>query len=132
MARSRSSRTAARAASATIWRWASSARCSTSSPAGTSRCPGDDKELVYAPLGTPEADAYLDDMALGANFATVNHLLINALVLEAFQEVFPGVRGRARLFHQPQHRPEGDRRQPPGLGASQGSDARLSRPGTTR
>ncbi|HYG36629.1 MAG TPA: RtcB family protein, partial [Clostridia bacterium] len=45
--------------------------------------PGDDRELVYAPLGTPEADAYLDDMALGGNFATVNHLLINALVLEA-------------------------------------------------
>jgi tRNA-splicing ligase RtcB (3'-phosphate/5'-hydroxy nucleic acid ligase) len=55
--------------------------------------PGDDRQLVYAPLGTPEADAYLDDMALGANFATVNHLLINALVLEAFAEVFPGVRG---------------------------------------
>jgi tRNA-splicing ligase RtcB len=55
--------------------------------------PGDDKELVYAPLGTVEADAYLDDMALGANFATVNHLLINALVLEAFQEVIPGVKG---------------------------------------
>ncbi|HMJ66959.1 MAG TPA: RtcB family protein, partial [Candidatus Binatia bacterium] len=49
--------------------------------------PGGDRELVYAPLGTPEADDYLDDMALGANFATVNHLLINALVLEAFQEV---------------------------------------------
>lgn len=55
--------------------------------------PGDDRELVYAPLGTPEADAYLDDMALGGNFATVNHLLINALVLEAFQEVIPGTRG---------------------------------------
>ncbi len=55
--------------------------------------PGEDKELVYAPLGTPEADAYLDDMALGANFATVNHLLINALVLAAFQEVIPGVKG---------------------------------------
>jgi tRNA-splicing ligase RtcB len=55
--------------------------------------PGADKELVYAPLGTAEADAYLDDMALGANFATVNHLLINALVLEAFQEVIPGVKG---------------------------------------
>lgn len=55
--------------------------------------PGGDKELVYAPLGTPEAAAYLDDMALGANFATVNHLLINALVLEAFQEVIPGVKG---------------------------------------
>ncbi len=55
--------------------------------------PGNDRELVYAPLGTPEADAYLDDMALAANFATVNHLLINALVLEAFQEVLPGARG---------------------------------------
>ena len=41
-----------------------------------STLPGDDKELVYAPLGTAEADAYLDDMALGANFATLNHLLI--------------------------------------------------------
>ncbi|MGC4120943.1 MAG: RtcB family protein [Myxococcales bacterium] len=60
--------------------------------------PGEDKELVYAPLGTPEADAYLDDMALGGNFATVNHLLINALVLEAFQEVIPGVKGRLVYF----------------------------------
>jgi tRNA-splicing ligase RtcB len=56
--------------------------------------PGNDRELVYAPLGTPEADAYLNDMALGANFATVNHLLINALVLEAFQEVIPGTKGQ--------------------------------------
>ncbi|MDZ4688542.1 MAG: RtcB family protein [Planctomycetaceae bacterium] len=60
--------------------------------------PGQDKELVYAPLGTPEADAYLDDMALGANFATVNHLLINALVLEAFQEILPGVTGHLVYF----------------------------------
>jgi tRNA-splicing ligase RtcB (3'-phosphate/5'-hydroxy nucleic acid ligase) len=60
--------------------------------------PDGDRELVYAPLGTPEADAYLDDMALGANFATVNHLLINALVLEAFQEVFPGVNGHLVYF----------------------------------
>lgn len=60
--------------------------------------PGDDREMVYAPLGTPEADDYLDDMALGANFATVNHLLINALVLEAFQEVFPGVQGELVYF----------------------------------
>lgn len=60
--------------------------------------PGNDRELVYAPLGTPEADAYLDDMALGANFATVNHMLINALVLEAFQEVIPGVTGRLVYF----------------------------------
>lgn len=60
--------------------------------------PGEDRELVYAPLGTKEADAYLDDMALGANFATVNHLLINALVLEAFQEILPGVTGELVYF----------------------------------
>ena len=60
--------------------------------------PGGDRELVYAPLGTPEADDYLDDMALGGNFATVNHLLINALVLEAFQEVIPGVTGQLVYF----------------------------------
>jgi tRNA-splicing ligase RtcB len=60
--------------------------------------PGDDRQLVYAPLGTSQADDYLDDMALGANFATVNHLLINALVLEAFQEVIPESTGRLVYF----------------------------------
>jgi tRNA-splicing ligase RtcB (3'-phosphate/5'-hydroxy nucleic acid ligase) len=60
--------------------------------------PGSDRELVYAPLGTPEADAYLDDMALGANFATINHMLINAQVLEAFQEVLPGTTGTLVYF----------------------------------
>lgn len=60
--------------------------------------PGDDRQLCYAPLGTPEADAYLDDMAMGANFATVNHMLINALVLEAFDEVIPGTVGRLVYF----------------------------------
>ncbi|MGD8452580.1 MAG: RtcB family protein [Phycisphaerae bacterium] len=60
--------------------------------------PAGDRYLVHAPLGTPEADAYLDDMALGANFATVNHLLINALVLEAFQEVLPGTTGTLVYF----------------------------------
>ncbi|PTY01649.1 RtcB family protein [Verrucomicrobia bacterium LW23] len=60
--------------------------------------PGGDRELVYAPLGTPEANDYIDDMALGANFATVNHLLINALVLEAFQEIIPGTTGTLVYF----------------------------------
>ncbi|TLD69147.1 RtcB family protein [Phragmitibacter flavus] len=60
--------------------------------------PANDKHLVYAPLGTPQANDYLDDMAMGANFATVNHLLINALVLEAFQEVLPGVKGQLVYF----------------------------------
>jgi tRNA-splicing ligase RtcB len=60
--------------------------------------PANDRHLVYAPLGSSAANRYLDDMALGANFATVNHLLINALVLEAFQEVFPGTQGRLVYF----------------------------------
>ncbi|EMI58509.1 RtcB family protein [Rhodopirellula sallentina] len=60
--------------------------------------PAGDRQLVYAPLGSDEANDYLDDMALGANFATVNHLLINALVLEAFQEVFPGTKGNLVYF----------------------------------
>ncbi|MEM7165510.1 MAG: RtcB family protein [Planctomycetota bacterium] len=60
--------------------------------------PSGDRHLVYAPLGTAEADAYIDDMSLGANFATVNHMLINALVLEAFQEVLPGTTGSLVYF----------------------------------
>ncbi len=60
--------------------------------------PSGDKHLVYAPLGTGEANLYLDDMALGANFATVNHMLINALILEAVQEVIPGTTGRLIYF----------------------------------
>ncbi|WP_009966040.1 RtcB family protein [Verrucomicrobium spinosum] len=60
--------------------------------------PAEDRQLVYAPLGSPEANAYLDDMSLGANFATVNHLLINSLVLEAFQEVLPGTQGELVYF----------------------------------
>ncbi len=60
--------------------------------------PGGDRHMVHAPLGSAEANAYLDDMALGANFATVNHLLINALILEAFQEVIPGTTGRLVYF----------------------------------
>jgi hypothetical protein len=28
--------------------------------------PGNDKELVYAPLGSDEANAYIDDMSIGA------------------------------------------------------------------
>ena len=53
--------------------------------------PCGDRHLVYAVAGSPEADAYLDDMALGANFSTVNHLLINSLVAEAFAEIIPGI-----------------------------------------
>ncbi len=60
--------------------------------------PAGDPQLVYAEVGSEEGQAYLCDMAMGANFATVNHLLINALVLESFREVFPGVRGELVYF----------------------------------
>ncbi|ADB15050.1 protein of unknown function UPF0027 [Pirellula staleyi DSM 6068] len=60
--------------------------------------PGNDRELVYAPLGSDEGNAYIDDMSLGANFATLNHLVINLQVLEAFQQVFPGVKGDLVYF----------------------------------
>ncbi|MEM9366830.1 MAG: RtcB family protein [Planctomycetota bacterium] len=60
--------------------------------------PGGDANLVYAPVHSEEGQRYLCDMAMGANFATVNHLLINALVLEAFNEVIPGTRGELVYF----------------------------------
>lgn len=60
--------------------------------------PGGDPDLVYAEIGSPEAHAYLNDMAISANFATVNHLLINQLVLEAFQQILPGTRGNLVYF----------------------------------
>lgn len=60
--------------------------------------PAGDPQLVYAEAESPEGQVYLADMAMGANFATVNHLLINALVLESFREVFPGIRGELVYF----------------------------------
>jgi tRNA-splicing ligase RtcB (3'-phosphate/5'-hydroxy nucleic acid ligase) len=60
--------------------------------------PGGDPDLVYTEYGSSESIQYLCDMALGANFATVNHLLINQLVLEAFQQVLPGTRGALIYF----------------------------------
>jgi tRNA-splicing ligase RtcB len=60
--------------------------------------PAEDPQLVYALLGTPQANDYIDDMSIGANFATVNHMLINALVLEAFQEVLPETKGHLIYF----------------------------------
>ena len=60
--------------------------------------PAGDPQLVYAEANSEEGRLYLCDMAMGANFATVNHLLINQLVLESFREVFPGVRGELVYF----------------------------------
>jgi tRNA-splicing ligase RtcB (3'-phosphate/5'-hydroxy nucleic acid ligase) len=60
--------------------------------------PSGDPELVYTEYGSPLCDDYLNDMAMGANFATVNHMLINAIVLAAFQKVMPGTTGELVYF----------------------------------
>lgn len=49
--------------------------------------PGGERELVYAPVDSHEGQAYLLDMYLGANFAVVNHLLINRYICDALTEV---------------------------------------------
>jgi tRNA-splicing ligase RtcB len=55
--------------------------------------PGEDKGLVYAPVDSDEGKDYLAYMTAGGNFAVLNHLVINSLVLEAFQAVFPSCSG---------------------------------------
>ncbi len=54
---------------------------------------GNDQHLICAPVDSIEAKEYMLDLALAANFAVVNHLLIQSYVLEATQEVFPGTKG---------------------------------------
>ncbi|MDX2187765.1 MAG: RtcB family protein [Opitutaceae bacterium] len=60
--------------------------------------PGGSKELVYAPIDSPEGMEYLHYMQLGANFAVANHVVICWLVLEAFKEVLPGTKGEL-VYH---------------------------------
>ncbi|KRT63568.1 MAG: hypothetical protein XU10_C0009G0015 [Chloroflexi bacterium CSP1-4] len=47
-----------------------------------------DRQLACAPLGSPEAEAYLAAMAAAANFAWANRQLIAAAVRETFARVF--------------------------------------------
>ena len=46
-----------------------------------------DRQLACAPLGSPEADAYLGAMAAAANFAWANRQLITAAVRATFADV---------------------------------------------
>ena len=46
-----------------------------------------DRQLACAPLGSPEADAYLGAMAAAANFAWANRQLITAAVRRTFAEL---------------------------------------------
>jgi len=47
-----------------------------------------DRQLACAPLGSPEASAYLAAMAAAANFAWANRQLIGGAVRAAFERVF--------------------------------------------
>jgi tRNA-splicing ligase RtcB len=47
-----------------------------------------DRQLACAPLGTPEADAYLGAMSAAANFAWANRQVIAAGIRDAFETVF--------------------------------------------
>ena len=47
-----------------------------------------DKELVYAPLGTTEADNYLAGMRCAVNFAFTNRHIIAHWTRESFDEIF--------------------------------------------
>ncbi|MBI5485869.1 MAG: RtcB family protein [Deltaproteobacteria bacterium] len=52
-----------------------------------------DRQLCCAPLGTPEAEAYLAGMAAAANFAFANRQIIAHQVRGAFRSVFAGQGG---------------------------------------
>ena len=62
-----------------------------------------DKELVYAPVDSPEGQNCLHDMALGANMAIINHLLLNKLVCKAFEESFGPSFDADLVYHTPQN-----------------------------
>jgi tRNA-splicing ligase RtcB len=47
-----------------------------------------DRELVCAPLDSPEGQAYMAAMRCGANFAFANRQTLTALVRESFERVF--------------------------------------------
>lgn len=56
--------------------------------------PGNDRELVYAPVRSEQGQTYLADLAIAGNFATVNHMLINQLYVQALTELYPGIKCR--------------------------------------
>jgi tRNA-splicing ligase RtcB (3'-phosphate/5'-hydroxy nucleic acid ligase) len=47
-----------------------------------------DRQLVCAPLGTPEADRYMGAMSAAANYAFANRQMMSFRVREVFQELF--------------------------------------------
>jgi tRNA-splicing ligase RtcB len=56
-----------------------------------------DRELVCAPMDTPEGQAYLGAMRAAANFAFVNRQLLAHAARRAFEETFAGSKGGSRV-----------------------------------
>ena len=52
--------------------------------------PVPERELVCAPIRSPEGQAYFQAMACGANYAMANRQVITHLIREAFDRVLPG------------------------------------------
>ncbi|MDN5380034.1 MAG: hypothetical protein PWP26_1113 [Thermodesulfobacterium sp.] len=50
-----------------------------------------EKELVCAPIDSPEGESYFKAMVCGINCALANRQVITHLVREVFQEIFPGI-----------------------------------------
>ncbi|WP_028841087.1 RtcB family protein [Thermodesulfobacterium hveragerdense] len=50
-----------------------------------------EKELVCAPINSPEGESYFKAMVCGINCALANRQVITYLVREVFQEIFPGI-----------------------------------------
>lgn len=48
-----------------------------------------DKELVYAGVDDALGERYIKSMGCAANFAIINHLIINSAICSALREVFP-------------------------------------------
>ena len=113
---------------ATIWPRASFARCNRMfEPLETSRCPAVIASWSTPRWAPPRPTPISTTWPWAANFATVNHLLINSLVLEAFQEVLPGVTGQLVYFISHNIARKERYRRPPGVGPSQGRDSGVSR-----
>ena len=94
-----------------------------------------DRQLVCAPVDSPEGEQYLGAMCAAANYAWCNRQLLMWQAREAFAKVFS--RGwehlQMSLVYDVAHNiakfeeHDGRRRDEKALGASQGSDAGLSR-----
>lgn len=53
-----------------------------------------DRELVYANINTEIGKNYLKSMGCAANYAIVNHLVLNTSILKALKELYPKVECR--------------------------------------